>query len=125
VSLINEAGVAGDPRANRSALASFCAWTYGDLLADDWAGTGGGAMNDRCSGDIEPFSDSVLAVEWEELVALERVTCGFSGSKISPKACAAILVLEPFFPCRGLVIGDCWTFRAPRTFCGGFLPDLA
>jgi hypothetical protein len=34
-------------------------------------------MYDRCSGDIEPFSDpSVLAVavEWEELVAFELVT---------------------------------------------------
>ena len=30
-------------------------------------------MNDRCSGDIDSFSDSsVLPVEWEELVALER-----------------------------------------------------
>jgi hypothetical protein len=33
-------------------------------------------MNDeRCSGDIEPFSESsVLPVEWDELVAFERFT---------------------------------------------------
>ena len=43
---------------------------------------------------------------------------------MSPKAWAGILVVEPFFPFRGLVIGDCWIFRAPRAFCGGFLPDF-
>jgi hypothetical protein len=44
---------------------------------------------------------------------------------ISPRAWAGMFVVEPFFPfCIGLVIGDCWTFRDPRGFCGGFLPDF-
>jgi hypothetical protein len=126
VSRINEAGVAGEPSAKRSAaIEFFCAGIYGDLLADDGGGAGGGAINDRCSGDIEPFSDSsVLAVEWDELFGFERATLGFEGSRISPRAWAGMFVVEPFFPLRGLVMGDCWTFRAPRPFCGGFLPVL-
>ena len=35
-------------------------------------------------------------------------------------------MLDPFFPFRGLVIGDCCTFRVPLGFCCcGFLEDLA
>jgi len=44
----------------------------GDLPADADIGRGGGAMSDKCSGDIDPFSDSpVLAVEFELFVSLE------------------------------------------------------
>lgn len=127
MSRINEAGVAGEPSAAKrsAALEFFCAGIYGDRPADDGAGSGGGAINDRCSGDIEPFSDSsVLAVEWDELFGFEPATVGFEGSRISPRAWAGIFVVEPFLLLRGLVMGDCWTFRAPRPFGGGFLPAL-
>jgi hypothetical protein len=40
---------------------------YGDLPADPGSGTGGGAISERCSGDIELFSESsVLAVDCDE-----------------------------------------------------------
>lgn len=97
----------------------------GDLPAVPGGGTGGGAISERCSGDIDPFSDSsVLAAEWEELVAFERVICGFEGSVMSPNACADIVVLEPFFVLRGLTMGDCRTPRVERCFCGAFLPGF-
>jgi hypothetical protein len=87
VSLISEAGVAGDPRTKCSVLKFLCVWICGDLAADPAGGTGGGAISDRCSGDIEPFSDSsVLAVELAGLGAFVRVSLGFNGSRISPSA---------------------------------------
>jgi hypothetical protein len=37
-----------------------------EFLAD--AGRGGGAMSDKCSGEIDPFSDvSVLLIDFVEL----------------------------------------------------------
>jgi len=99
---------------------------YGDLPADPGGGTGGGAISDKCSGDIEPFSESsVLAVECEELVSLP--TCGWAGSSISPRAPSAgegITVVALFLPLFGLTMGDCRTTRVLRGFGGTFLLDF-
>lgn len=68
--------MAGEPRSNCEGLGlDLCAWIYGDARVDPGVGTGGGAISDKCSGEIDPFSDSsVLAAEFEELASLERVT---------------------------------------------------
>lgn len=82
-------------------------------------------MSERCSGEIDPFSDSsVLAAECEELVPLGRAICRWEGSNISPRACTGRDVAEPFFPFRGLTIGDCRTPRTLRGFGGAFLLDF-
>jgi len=72
VSLISEAGVAGEPRGILFLAAfSFCPDMYGDLTAGFGVGIGGGAISDRCSGDIDPFSDwSVLGAEFDEATSL-------------------------------------------------------
>lgn len=86
---------------------------------DRGAGIGGGAISDRCSGDIEPFSDaSVLGADSEELGSLDLVVLGCDGSSISPKARAAIL---PFLDLLGLTIGDCLIERVALDFDGAFL----
>ena len=79
-------------------------------------------MSDKCSGDIDPFSDSpVLPVEWEDAVLLESMLWEFDGSIMSSKVCEGSVVLEVFFPRRGLTIGDCLGARRFRGFGADFL----
>ena len=78
-------------------------------------------MSERCSGDIDPFSEfSVLAAECEALVSLDGPSRGWAGSMISPSACELLVVLV-FFPLFGLTIGDCRTPRVLRGLGGTFL----
>lgn len=117
--LISEAGVAGEPRTRACArLPALCDRVEGDLPAEFSIGRGGGAMSDKCSGEIEPFSESsVLAVDRDELVPFERSSWGFDGSSMSPKVWGGIAVLEIFFPLLGFTIGDCLTLRALGRCC--------
>lgn len=70
-SLIREAGVAGDIEFAVTICCTpeypFCPGRKGDLPAEPGVGSGGGAISDKCSGEIESFSDpSVLALDREE-----------------------------------------------------------
>lgn len=70
-------------------------------------------MSERCSGDIELFSDSsVLAVE---LASFELVAVDSDWSKMSVRVCVGNDV-ELFLVLRGLAIG-----RVFRAGCGPFL----
>jgi hypothetical protein len=74
-------------------------------------------MSERCSGDMDPFSEfSVLGPESEELGSF--VLVGRDGSTISPRAGDTI---EPLFDRFGLTIGDCLTARVARGFDNAFL----
>jgi hypothetical protein len=80
---------------------------------------GGGAISDKCSGDIDPFSDSsVLGAESEEQGSFLRDGLECEGSMISTRAWA---VIDPFFDRFGLTIGDCLTERGARGLDRDFL----
>ena len=74
-------------------------------------------MSERCSGDIDPFSDaSVLGAESDDRGSV--VFLGRDGSIISSRAWATT---EPLFDRFGLTIGDCLTARVARGFDSAFL----
>lgn len=59
---IREAGVAGDIVLVPEMICWTRGWLfwaamYGDFLTELELGTGGGAMSERCSGEMELFSD--------------------------------------------------------------------
>jgi hypothetical protein len=86
---------------------------------DPGVGIGGGAISDKCSGDIDPFSDSsVLGAESDEEGSFLLAGLDCEGSMISLRAWA---VIDPFFDRFGLTIGDCLTERVARGLDRDFL----
>lgn len=65
-------------------------------------------MSDRCSGEIDPFSDSsVLVADQYEMFSFGWLGWLCPGSRIPPSACGGMVVGLLLFPLRcGLTIGD-------------------
>lgn len=97
---------------------AVCPRIAGDLVVEEILGSGGGAISDKCSGDIEPFSDSsVLTAERDESVPCDCPDCRCEGSSISPNTWAGIVEVDSFFPLLGFTIGDCRTLRVDGRGC--------
>jgi hypothetical protein len=123
---ISEAGVAGDIELPDIICCTlgwlFCVVRYGDFLTELDDGNGGGAMSERCSGEMELFSEDdslpLLRISGEAGDVL--FDCS-AGSTSSDSASADIVVLVIFLLC-GFTTGDWRTARFGRGLVGAFLP---